>query len=68
MRAVRGLLHRLRVLLRGDQYAREVDEEMRFHLSLDIEHSIHADSDPQRAAVESRRRFGNTTYIKEEVR
>ena len=55
--------HRLRVLFRSDEYARELDEEMRFHLSLDAQQ--HVSSDEFDAA---RRRFGNTTYYKEETR
>ena len=68
MEIFRGMLHRLRVLFRGEQYAREVDEEMRFHLSIDAEHRMRAGVEAGQAAVESRRRFGNPTYIKEEVR
>lgn len=68
MAAFRGLLHRLRVVLRGEQYAAEVDEEMRFHLSLDAEHRRRAGTDAGKVAIESRRGFGNPTYIKEEVR
>ena len=68
MDALRGLVHRLRVLLRGEAYAREVDEEMRFHLELDAEHRVRAGSDPRLASAESRRLFGNATYMKEEVR
>src|SRR5262245_60008584 len=55
--------HRLRVLFRSDAYARELDEEMRFHLSLD------AHQYPSGAEFDAaRRRFGNTTYYKEETR
>lgn len=68
MEIFRGILHRLRVLFRGEQYASEVDEEMRFHLSLDTEHRMRAGVEAGQAAVESRRHFGNPTYIKEEVR
>lgn len=68
MDALRGVLHRIRVLLRGDQYASEVDEEMRFHLTLDAEHHMRDGRDARQAANEARRRFGNTTYMKEEVR
>ncbi|HJQ19555.1 MAG TPA: ABC transporter permease [Gemmatimonadaceae bacterium] len=68
MAALRGLLHRLRVLLRGEQYAQEVDDEMRFHMSLDAEHRVRAGSSTTAAAIDARRTFGNPTYIKEEVR
>ncbi|HYC52093.1 MAG TPA: ABC transporter permease [Gemmatimonadaceae bacterium] len=65
---LRGFFHRLRVLLRGEQYAREVDEEIRFHLSLDAAQRMHAGSDATDAADSARRQFGNPTFIAEEVR
>ncbi|HMC55401.1 MAG TPA: ADOP family duplicated permease [Gemmatimonadaceae bacterium] len=68
MAALGGLLHRLRVLLRGEEYAREVDEEMRFHMSLDADHHARAGRAPDEARIDARRRFGNPTYLKEEVR
>ena len=65
---LRGFLHRLRVLFRGEQYASEVDEEIRFHLSLDTEHRVRAGSDAADAAASARRQFGNPTYVAEDVR
>ena len=66
-----ALRHRLRVLRRPDEYDREVEEEIRFHLSLEAMQQSHAArggvslGDAQFGA---RRRFGNPTYIKEERR
>ncbi len=66
-----GLRHRLGILLRRDDYERDLDEELRFHLDLDAAQHAHAGRgtisplDAQRAA---RRRFGNVAYHKEEVR
>jgi putative ABC transport system permease protein len=66
-----GLRHRLRVLLRRDDYERELDEEFRFHLALEAAQREHAARgrlsahDAQYAAL---RRFGNLSYHKEEVR
>jgi predicted permease len=65
------LRYRTRVLFRPDRHARELDEEIRFHLSLDAMQREHAargalsDSDARWAA---RRRFGNLTTAKEEAR
>jgi putative ABC transport system permease protein len=65
---MRGLLHRIRVLVHGERYAAEVDEEIRFHLSVDAEHRVRAGASALDAAVAARRQFGNPTYMKEEVR
>ena len=58
-----GLRHRLRVWTERAEYERGIDEEMRFHLSLDAE---------QRGVgagqTNEPRRFGNMTYLKEERR
>ena len=48
---LRGILHRLRVLFRGEQYAHEVDEEIRFHLALDTEHRVRGGAAPADAAT-----------------
>ena len=66
-----GVRHRLRVLVRRGQYERELDEELRFHLDLDAAQHSHAGrgaiSDGA-ARLAARRRFGNISYHKEEVR
>ena len=66
-----GLGHRLRVLLRRDQYERELDDELRFHLELDAAqhaHAAHGSLSDSAARLVARRRFGNISYHKEEVR
>ena len=55
--------HRLRRLLRPEQHARELREEIEFHLSLQAMHTDVAD-----AELEARRRFGNVTRYTEETR
>ena len=55
-----GLKHRLRALLFPAAHARDVAEEMRFHMELDVMHQ----GETRKAAV----RFGNRTYYAEEVR
>ena len=66
-----GVRFRLRALLRPGQYARELDEELRFHLALDaMQHEAGArgalSADDARWAA--RRRFGNMTTHMEETR
>lgn len=55
-----GLRHKLRTLLRANDYDREIDEELRFHQDLAAMNA--ADRE------EAIRRFGNRTYHKEEAR
>ena len=54
-----GLRHRLRVVLRPDEFDRDVSDELGFHEELDA-----MQNDPARA----RRRLGNRTYHREETR
>jgi putative ABC transport system permease protein len=60
MSTLLGLRHRLRALLFPAAHARDLVEEMRFHLELDEMHHGEA----RQAAL----RFGNRTYYQEEVR
>jgi putative ABC transport system permease protein len=60
--------HRLSVLVRGDVYARELADEMRFHLALDAEHDERTGLSPNAAHAAALRRFGNVTYLQEETR
>ena len=55
-----GMKHRLRTLFRPDNYARDLDDEMRFHAELDASY--------ERDPAGTPRRFGNRTYYREEVR
>src|SRR5690349_17204894 len=65
------LRYRLRVLLRPGRHARELDEEIRFHLSLEAmqrEHAARGSLTSTDARWAARRRFGNVTNTKEEAR
>jgi predicted permease len=65
------LRYRLRVLLRPGRHARELDEEIRFHLSLETmqrEHAARGAVSQTDARWAARRRFGNLTTTKEEAR
>lgn len=68
MSAIRGLLHRVRVLVDPDGYAREVEREIRFHLDREAMQSRSSGMDPIEAEYAARRHFGNATNVREEVR
>src|SRR5256885_16832344 len=66
-----ALRYRLRVLGRPQTHDQEVDEEFRFHLSLEVmqqEHAARGALSTRDAGFRARRRFGNPTYHKEETR
>jgi predicted permease len=66
-----GLRHQLRALTGARQYARELDEEMRFHLSLDAmqrEHAARGSLSSEDARFAARRNFGNLTALTEATR
>src|SRR6185503_1475518 len=65
------LRYRLRVMFRPGRHERELDEEIRFHLSLDAmqrEHAARGTLSGADAGWAARRRFGNLTTTKEEAR
>ena len=68
MSFLHALRHRVSVLIRGDAYARELADEMHFHLALDAEHDQRNGLSPSAARDAARRRFGNPTYLREETR
>jgi predicted permease len=51
-----------------EAYAREVEDEMRFHLELEAMQQRAEGNAPDEAAWAARRRFGNVTRAREEVR
>jgi putative ABC transport system permease protein len=66
-----GLRHQLRALTGSRAYARELDEEMHFHLSLDAmqrEHTARGTLSAADARFAAHRRFGNLTTLTEETR
>src|SRR3954471_23031905 len=63
--------HRLRVFLRPQDYERELDDEMQFHLSLEAmqrEHAARGALSPAAARAAAERRFGNVVNHMEETR
>src|SRR5437868_15452616 len=66
-----GVRHRFHALTDTRRYARELEEEMRFHLSLEAmqrEHAAHGTLSSANAHRAARRRFGNLTSITERTR
>ncbi len=68
MSLLAALRHRLRTLLRPSRYARELREEMDFHLSLDAADQTVGKDERDVASYAARRRFGNVTRYSEETR
>ncbi|HZF39357.1 MAG TPA: permease prefix domain 1-containing protein [Blastocatellia bacterium] len=56
---------RLLSLLRRGRYEREMEEEMRFHLEMQIEQNLAAGIPAEEARYAARRQFGNQTWLKE---
>src|SRR3954468_22221980 len=69
MSAFAALRHRIRTLLRPRTYARELREEIDFHLTLDaMDQSTGPHRSPGDARYAASRRFGNATRYSEETR
>jgi putative ABC transport system permease protein len=62
---MRQLWRRLHSLLRRGRYEREMEEEMRFHLEMQIDQNLEAGMSPDEARYAARRQFGNQTWLKE---
>jgi len=66
-----SIRYRLHVLSRSRQHEQELAEEMDFFVDSEArqrEHAAHGALSPQAAHDEARRRFGNSTYYREEAR
>src|SRR5215468_9659108 len=59
------LWRRLLFYLRRDQFDRELEEEMRFHLEMKAEENLAAGTSPEEARYAARRQFGNQTLLRE---
>src|SRR5437867_3218641 len=68
MSFIHALRHQLHVFLRQSQYERELDDEMRFHLSLEQMQAAREGRSASDARYVARQRFGNVTFLKEETR
>jgi predicted permease len=65
---IADLRARLRALLLGRRWSRELDEELRFHLEQETAARIRAGEEPAAARREARRAFGGVDRYKEEAR
>lgn len=68
MQWMNELGRRLRMRLRHKQFDRELEEEMRLHTQLRAEEQAERGMPPEDARAEARRRFGNTTLLREQSR
>jgi putative ABC transport system permease protein len=59
------LWRRLLFYMRRDQFDRELEEEMRFHLEMKAEENLAAGRSPEEARYAARRQFGNQTLLQE---
>src|SRR5215475_6434378 len=59
---------RLLPLLRRGRYERDMEEEMRFHLEMQIEQNLLSGMAAEEAHYAARRQFGNQTWLKEASR
>jgi hypothetical protein len=63
---LRELVRRLSMLIHRRQFDADLEEEMRLHLELRQEEQLQSGMTADDAQAAARRRFGNTTYLKEE--
>jgi putative ABC transport system permease protein len=59
------LWRRLLFYIRRDQFDRELEEEMRFHLEMKARENAEAGMNPEEARYAARRQFGNQTLLQE---
>ena len=64
----RRLKNRLRLLLFGDRFRRELDEEMAFHIERLTEDLVLGGMDPKEARREARLRFGSVERVQSRTR
>mgnify|MGYP001556886437 CR=1 FL=1 len=67
MSVLDALRYRLRSWLRPAAHARDVDDELRFHLALEVAQRQAGGDAPVDAAYAARRRLGNVTAVAEEA-
>jgi putative ABC transport system permease protein len=68
MTPLRVLLQRLRGLFRQGAMEHDLDEELRFHLQMEIDENLRKGMTPQQARFAALRRFGGITRTKETYR
>lgn len=68
MQSIRELARRVRMLVRRDRFDRDLEREMRLHLEMQAEENRDAGMTERDAIDAARRRFGNTTLLREASR
>ena len=68
MRLLRSLSYQLRSLLRSEEKNRELDEEIQFHLDMQIDELVKSGMDREQARLEALRSFGGVEQEKENCR
>ena len=63
-----SLLSRLKGLIQIHRLERELDEELRSHIEMRTADNVAAGMSPKEAYYDARRRFGNSTLMKEDTR
>jgi predicted permease len=61
-------MNRFASLFRRHRLERDLDDELQLHLEMRVEELIAGGMQPDEALAEARRRFGNTTLVKESTR
>ena len=64
---LKEIWRRLTFYWRQDQFDRELEEEMRFHLEMKTEDNLAAGMETEEARYAARRQFGNQTLLREVV-
>ncbi len=65
---MKGLLCRLGALVERRRFERDLDEEIRFHLEMEVEKNVASGMDPVEARNTAARSFGGIARAKEDVR
>src|SRR5215510_10902769 len=68
LQLISQLWRQLFSLLRRGRYEREMEEEMRFHLEMQIDQNLASGMAAEEAHYAARRQFGNQTWLKEASR
>lgn len=68
MKTLRTIWLRIRSLWQRREVKREIDEELRFHLEQRAAENLAAGMEPEAAAREARKRFGNVQNVREACR
>jgi len=63
-----SLLSRFKGLLRINRLERELDDELRSHIEMRTQDNLASGMSPDEARYDARRRFGNSTLMKEDTR